>query len=257
MLANELLDVASPDYPDEAFDRWAEYEQANAYWFRPRARLIAWALRHHFPTARSFFEAGCGSGAVLETIARDPELELIVGGDASLEGLRLSAKRAPGAQLIQLDAHRMPFRDEFDVVGAFDVIEHFDDDVGVLAGLTEVVKPGGGVLITVPQHPWLWSEQDEVAEHKRRYRRRELLAKVEGVGIEVLMTTSYVFAPLPALVLSRLRRRSEGYDPIAEGIKGVPLAGLLGRILEAEVGAIQRGVSLPAGGSLVLVGRRS
>ena len=151
----------------------------------------------------------------------------------------------------------MPFRSEFDAAGAFDVIEHLDDDVGALRALVEVVAPGGGLLLTVPQHPWLWSTEDIAAEHKRRYRRRELKRKVASAGIDVLLISSFVFAPLPALALRRLRRPAPDYDPVVEGSRGVPLASFLEGILSVEARAVTAGVSLPAGGSLVVVGRRA
>jgi SAM-dependent methyltransferase len=81
-----------------------------------------------------------------------------------------------------MDAQRIPYREEFDVAGAFDVIEDVENDRAVLQELRTALAPGGGLILTVPQHPALWSEYDVRAGHVRRYRASELRAKVIGVG---------------------------------------------------------------------------
>jgi SAM-dependent methyltransferase len=160
---------------------------------------------------------------------------------------------------MQLDARRLPFRDEFDVVGAFDVIEHIDEDRAVLAELRAAAAPGGGVLLTVPQHPALWSEFDARAGHVRRYRARELRQKVVEAGLEIVRMTSFVALLLPFMYLSRRAQRSPGadYDPLAE----LRIAPWLNRLLEGVLGAeralISAGLSFPAGGSLLVVARRA
>ena len=75
---------------------------------------------------------------------------------------------------MQLDARELPYEAAFDAVGAFDVIEHITEDERVLASMHRALKPGGVLIVTVPQHKWLWSWTDEQARHKRRYGRREL-----------------------------------------------------------------------------------
>ena len=249
--------VAARDYPQDAFEGWEAFERANRYWFRARERLIGWAIERYFPAARSMIEVGCGTGSVLRFLhASRPSLELS-GVDASPRAIELAGERVDGVRLATGDVRALPAAHPYDVAGAFDVIEHLDDDAGALAALREAVRPGGGVILTVPQHPWLWSAYDEYARHKRRYRRRELIERVRAAGLEPERVTSFITLPLPALALSRARvRGGEGYDPVAEGSKPPPLAGLLDRLLAVEAAAIRRGVSLPAGGSLLAVARR-
>ena len=69
------------------------------------------------------------------------------------------------------------------------------------------MRPGGGFMATVPQHPALWSLQDEHAHHVRRYTARGLRRKVEAAGFEVVRMTSFVSLLLPMLVAARLRPR--------------------------------------------------
>ena len=157
-----------------------------------------------------------------------------------------------------MDARRIPFRGEFDVVGAFDVIEHIEDDRAVLAELGAAAAPAGGLLLTVPQHPFLWSEYDVRAGHLRRYSARELGAKVMEAGLEIVRMTSFVALLLPFMYLSRRAQRAPGadYDPLAE----LRIAPWLNRVLEGALGAervlIKAGVDFPVGGSLLVVARR-
>jgi SAM-dependent methyltransferase len=247
----------SGGYDDELFRRLVEAEP-RSFWYRARARLIVDLVRTHFPEARDFLEVGSGSGGVLLALREAfPELRL-VGAEPSAEGLALARERLPSEiELVELDVRAMPYREAFDVVGAFDVLEHVGDDNAALAGLTQAVRPGGGVILLVPQHPWLWSDMDRIARHVRRYRRRELRARVEAAGVEVEYVGSFVSALLPAMIASRgfqrLRRRP--YDPVAELEPG-RLNVVFERILDGERKLIGHGVSLPFGGSLLLVGRK-
>ena len=232
--------------------------EARNFWFRARSRLIVWALRRFFGDARSLLEIGCGTGFVLSGIAAAlPHLRL-AGSEAAAAGLSFAASRVSGAELMQMDARRIPFEAEFDVVGAFDVIEHIEDDRAVLREMHRAARPGGGILLTVPQHPFLWSEFDVRARHVRRYAARELREKVLEAGFEIVKMTSFVSLLLPLMMLSRLAQRApkRDYDPLAE----LRLAGWLNALFEAvlglERGLIRAGVSFPAGGSLLVVARR-
>jgi SAM-dependent methyltransferase len=243
-------------YDPALFDALAGVE-ADSFWFRARNRLIVSTLRAHFPDAASLLEVGCGTGFVLAGLRRAFPSMRLVGSELHEEGLEVARARVPDAELVQLDVLQMPFAEEFDVVGAFDVLEHVDDDVGALAGMRRAVRPGGGVLLLVPQHPWLWSTADDVARHVRRYRRRELTGKVADAGLEVVRATSFVSSLLPVMAASRVvqRLRRSAYDPRAELVPGLANRPFE-RLLDGERRLIERGWSLPAGGSLLVVARR-
>jgi SAM-dependent methyltransferase len=156
-----------------------------------------------------------------------------------------------------MDARRIPFREEFDVVGAFDVIEHIEEDEQVLAEMFAACRPGGGVLLTVPQHAWLWSYRDEFALHRRRYTRAGLLRKLAAAGFERPWASSFVTFLLPLMYLSRLRqKKAEGFDASGELQVGRAANGVLGGVMAIERGLIHAGVSLPWGGSLLAVAHK-
>jgi SAM-dependent methyltransferase len=249
----ELVD----SYDAACFSRLAALEAGN-FWFEARNRLLVWALRRYFPAARNFLEVGCGTGFVLAGIQRAFPALALAGAEAFIEGFAHARGRVPRAALFQMDARRIPFEDEFDVIGAFDVLEHIEEDVAVLSEIFRAVRPGGGLMLTVPQHPFLWSHTDEYARHKRRYTRGELVDKVRGAGFEIARATSFVSLLLPAMALSRVAsgpaRRA---DPLPELGIAPWMNAVLTRVLAVERTMIERGVSFPAGGSLLLVARKT
>jgi SAM-dependent methyltransferase len=239
------------------FAELAQAEEGN-FWFRSRNRLIIWALQHFFPEARNFLEIGCGTGFVLSGVAdANPHLE-VSGSEIHSAGLNYAADRIKHAVLFQMDARKIPFESEFDVIGAFDVLEHIEEDEKVLAQIFHAVLPGGGIILTVPQHRFLWSQQDEYACHVRRYEAEELSNKVEQAGFLVERATSFVSLLLPLMFLSRLSKRKpvENYDPTQEfQISGL-LNGILETVLDLERMIIRAGFSFPAGGSRLLIARK-
>jgi len=226
-------------------------------WFRSRAALITWAMGRFCNEGRSFLDVGCGTGLVLQRLSRRyPDISLS-GGDPSVEALRCAESRVPGATLFRLDARSLPFDSEFDAVGAFDVLEHIHDDRTALSQMRQAVRPGGSLLLTVPQHPFLWSPFDEYSGHVRRYTRRGLLSRVREAGWEVVYTTGFVSLLLPALVLSRvLLRGGLRKAPLREMHMAGPLGSLTSAVLCGERFLIRCGVRFPAGSSLLMVARR-
>jgi ubiquinone/menaquinone biosynthesis C-methylase UbiE len=247
--------VASPDgaFGQDLVERLTELE-ATSWWFRERANLIVWAVRRFFPEARSFLDVGCGTGVVLEALATaSPEMSL-AGCDLSDAGLEVAVRRVPGARLAHCDAGELDWPDRFDIVGAFDVLEHVDDDVDVLSGMVRAASASGGILLTVPQHRWLWSSFDESSGHHRRYDRKSMLALCRKAGIEVAFMTSFVSIALPAMVVARSGGRASRRDPLKDLDPGPLASRILAGSLGVERALIRAGLALPFGGSLLVVG---
>jgi SAM-dependent methyltransferase len=180
------------------------------------------------------------------------------GSDLFIEGFAYAGRRLPRASLFQMDARKIPFEEEFDVIGAFDMLEHVDDDEEVLSELFKAVKRGGGIIVTVPQHRFLWSKQDKYSFHKRRYTREGLIEKVEKVGFQEKWSTSFVSLLLPPMFLVRLLRdrKNREFDVFREFRIGSSLNLVLSKIMSVELSMVRRGLSLPAGGSLLLVAKK-
>lgn len=235
----------------------AELEAAN-FWFRARNELILWALQRYCGGFKSYLEIGCGTGYVLSGVAQGFPNANLTASEIFTSGLQFASQRVPQATLLQMDARDIPYRDEFDVVGAFDVVEHIQEDEAVLAQVHAALKPGGHLLLTVPQHQWLWSPSDDYARHERRYSAAELQRKVESAGFTVLRSGSFVSLLLPLMLVSRLasKRKASVFDPLDEFKLPLWLNASLYRLMKMEIGLIKLGVNFPAGGSRFLVAQK-
>ena len=230
----------------------------GSFWFAARNELILLFLKRHFPSARRVLEIGCGTGKVLSALKEGlPDVDL-AGSDVFTRGLSFAAERVPSAFLFQMDARQIPFTEDFDVIGAFDVLEHIPEDEKVLGEMFRAVRSGGGILLSVPQHEFLWGVVDEYSRHVRRYRREDLLGKVRAAGFTILGATSFVSLLLPALLLARRVRTPSlaDFDPLAELRMGRFSNAMLSGMMGLERALIRSGVSFPAGGSLLVAARR-
>ena len=204
-------------------------------------------------------EIGCGTGFVLKALEDSRPESRLVGTEIHVSGLEIARRRVTArTELIQLDARSLPFRDEFDVAGVFDVIEHIDNDEKVLREIAKALKAGGGLLVSVPHHAFLWSEIDEISKHVRRYSTSELIDKLQRCGFEIVFVTSFSSLLLPLMVFSRRVCRA-GTEGLLFRQFLIPrwLNFLLEKILGFERFLIKSGVTFPFGGSLFLVARKA
>ena len=244
-------------FRSEYFPELARLEEDN-FWFSARADLIAWALRTYAPDRTSLLEIGCGTGFMLSAVARASPNVSISGSEVLSAGLPFAAQRSPTARLFQMDARRIPFVEEFDVIGAFDVLEHINEDETVLEQMWKAIVPGGRIIVTVPQHGFLWSLQDEYAHHVRRYERGELERKVTAAGFRVELSTSFVSLLLPLQMVTRLRKRHSSTDfDVMDALRiGGTTNAALGRVMGLELALIRAGWRFGFGGSRLLVASR-
>lgn len=242
----------------EGMHHYLDPMQERSFWFRGRRRIIQSLVAKYCSGAASFLEVGCGSGFVLAGLRTVLPGANLVASELYLHGLPYAAQRvAAPAEFIQADCLALPYDEEFDGVGAFDVVEHIERDAEALVEMRRVLKPGGVLLLTVPQHPWLWSRIDDMAYHQRRYRRGELTARLRSTGYSVLCDTSFMFFLLPALLARRfVAGRGNDYDRTAEFVLPRAADWLFERTLDTERLAIGLGVRFPVGGSRVVVARR-
>ena len=254
------LAAAHTDYPSGGFDVTAAVE-STSFWCRTRNRIIGGVVERFTDRSRTLdmLEIGCGIGGVVAELRRFPHLRLTA-SEIYIQALRYARARVPGVDFIQLDATSMPFREAFDIVGAFDVLEHIDDDERVMRRVRDALRPGGLLLVTVPQHKWMWSALDDIVCHKRRYTRSELLGKLRRSRFEVLFCSSFVTTLFPAMAASRLLSRKRPVGDVKEAFASeVTLSPAANRacdwIMRIDESALRAGLSLPFGGSLLAVAR--
>ena len=155
----------------------------------------------------------------------------------------------------------LPFRDNsFDVVSAFDVIEHCEPEATVVSELVRVLRPGGRLLVSVPAYEWAWSDFDEANGHYRRYTRGRLRAALESEGLQVERATYAFTSMFPLFAAERMVRRlrqliaSRGPRAAEDVVSLPPTAGWMDRILLAlgrwDERLLKR-LDLPFGSSIV------
>lgn len=252
------IDSSDKGFEPMYFDVLAASEE-NSFWFRSRNRLILWALKKYYSGAKDFLEVGCGSGFVLSGISNQmPNMELS-GCDFFEEGLEFASKRVPSARLLQADARMLPFDNEFDVVGSFDVLEHIVEDEVVLSNMYRALKPNGCILLAVPQHQFLYNQYDKRCCHKRRYGRKELVDKVRRAGFNVQCVTSFVFILFPFMIASRVMEKMNLSKASATSALRLPriVDVVFEWVMRFECTLIKCGIRFPFGGSLLLVGHKN
>jgi SAM-dependent methyltransferase len=259
------FDSYAPDFAHDGggfksnyFLELARLEDAN-FWFQSRNNLLIWAISKYCPNFGSLLEIGCGTGYVLSGISTKFPRSTLFGSEIFIAGLGFAATRLPSAKFMQMDARGIPFENEFDVIGAFDVLEHIKEDEKVLAQMCMALKPEGLMLLTVPQHAWLWSPIDEYACHERRYAAPDIHQKIEAAGFRVIRSSSFVTTLLPAMMISRFLQKKvsdKKFDATAELEISPWLNSLFCRIFKVELAIIKWGFNLPIGGSRLVVAKK-
>ena len=190
----------------EAYRATAEHE-ASHWWFRSRRELILAQLEQASDSHRRslrILDYGCGTGYNLPLLARFGEAH---GTDLDDEALRV-LQLGPASAFIA--SHELPaYEGQFDLVTAFDVIEHLDDDVGALRGIAKLLaEDTGQVLLTVPAHPALWSDEDVISLHRRRYTARSLAEVCRRAGFQIRFLSHFNVSVLPLQALYIWGRRA-------------------------------------------------
>lgn len=233
-----------------------EVEESH-WWYIGRRRIIASFVQgicRQFQERRPrILDVGCGTGANLVMLSQFGEVE---GVDISPDALAFCRER--GLEDVRLGAaEKLPYEDgRFDVVTAFDVVEHLDDDLAGLREMRRVLRPDGRLLLFVPTFMFLWGVQDDVSNHRRRYRLPELRRVVREAGFEVERTTYANITFFAPILLVRKLMRLTGIRTSTENSINVPiLNGLFGHVLGSER-TLLRYLNLPFGVSGLCVARR-
>jgi 2-polyprenyl-3-methyl-5-hydroxy-6-metoxy-1,4-benzoquinol methylase len=233
------------------------------FWFRARNETVAALARRvirDLPDGFRILEVGCGSGNVLRV------LQTLAADRGRVEGLEMSPQAADVARartglsvtngyVSDLDPYA-----KYDVIAAFDVLEHIADDTQVLVQMRERMIPGGRLILTVPAHQSLWSPFDVASGHERRYSMRTLTRTLRAAGFQTEYVTYFMSLLFPPMWLRRRLLPSEKRDMGAlldSEFRIVPgLNRLAYEVLRREAVAASRRWRLPIGTSLAAIARR-
>lgn len=245
-----------------AYRQFLELERDH-WWFIGRRRSYFTILERFCPKAAldAVADVGCGVGGMLPEL--DRRYGHAVGLDADPESIKICRERGFERSFVA-GADRLPLRaDSHDLLTYFDCIEHIPDDRATLREIVRVLKPGGTAFFSVPAYQFLFSNNDRVAHHQRRYTKGELVGKAREAGLEVVWATyvNVVLFPiiLPAVLALKAKERlfpKEGDTRTNLSKKPNKLTNpILAAIFGGE-GKVLRRVPAPFGHSLVVVARK-
>ena len=253
---------AYTDYPDSGFELTNKSGESS-FWVHSRNRLFKTIVYDHLASTgkTKFLEIGCGVGSFIRQIFDNEKLQ-ITGSEIYLKGLLYAKKNLPNVDFIQFDVTQGKIDEQFDMITAFDVIEHVENDVAAISNINQMLRSGGVLIITVPQHMFLWGKLDEIVKHKRRYSRRELMGKLTQNGFQISYWTSFLFVLFPLMVISRLfdKGRDQSHADEMALEKRVKFSDALNSVFDLfmriDEALIRAGLSLPFGGTLLVVAKK-
>lgn len=239
------------------YSRMAEREKTY-WWHIGRLKVIQTYLKIGARDKQdvSVLNVGCGTGGTVDTLERFGTVDNV---DTSDDAIKFMKQHGYDRVYKIKDIH-LPFKDNtYDIVGAFDVLEHIDDHVGALKEWKRVLKEDGAIVITVPAYQWLWSDHDVSLHHKRRYTKKLLAAAAHQSGLSVERNSYAIVFSLPLIVTFRLINKILGRKTDSEtSYVDVPswVNAMFAGLLSIE-GRIHRHVSFPAGTTVVAVLRKA
>jgi SAM-dependent methyltransferase len=231
----------------------ASIAQPRYWWYQARESLLRSALGRYVADARRVLDVGSADGPSVAWLR----------GSAALASLDIDP-RGLAAGGVCGSALALPFADaSFDVVAAFDVVEHCEPEGTAIDELARVLAPGGRLLMSVPAYQWAWTHFDDVNGHHRRYTKRRAVTALEAHGLVVQRATYAFMSTFPMFaaerVYRRLRERAAGRHPGLEAGEVPPLpqvSPLLHRVLVGLCGIDERLLrrrDLPFGSSVLVV----
>jgi len=239
---------------DQVYRQLYDVENEH-WWFTARKEILLHFLDRRLPlpqTAR-VLDVGCGTGAILESFSRRYQA---YGSDTAPQAIAFCRER--GLTRLHLGTlETYPPSDPFDLITMLDMVEHVEDDGGLLRAARRLLGSGGHLLIAVPAFPSLWSKHDEILHHKRRYTRGGLRRVVEGAGFRVEHLSFFNTLLFPVAWAKRLAARATGSEKANDlDIPPRPLNAILRGVFRAERGLLPH-ATLPVGLSLLCLARKS
>jgi SAM-dependent methyltransferase len=207
----------------------------------------------------SVLDVGCGNGGMVTWLLKngydasgiDSSAAVVDSARAVLEARGCDATRVRMARIEELVAQGL----RVDNVLSMDCLEHQEDDRAMFAGLLDVLRPGGRLLVTVPAVPGLFSERDRIVGHYRRYTRERLLGlcRPHPLRVDDLRYWNLLGVP-PTFLHARLLRRAINED-FRYGHPSLAARVLRGA-LSLWFSRVENSVRPPIGLTLVLVATR-
>ncbi|MEO0479326.1 MAG: class I SAM-dependent methyltransferase [Planctomycetota bacterium] len=199
-----------------AYDTIAQ-AQRDHFWFRGRRAIFESILKDTFEKSRQsgekprILEVGCGPGGMLPLVERFGDVHAL---DISFESME-QCRDSGYPKVVAGSGLDLPYKDQsFDMVCLFDTIEHIPEDQKVLEEARRILKPGGVVFVSVPAYQFLFSQNDRLVHHQRRYTKAMLRERFAGAGLAPKKLTyfnTFLFPLiLPAVMMVKAKEKIVG-----------------------------------------------
>ena len=259
-------------YPVDGNELFSQIEE-NSFWYVHRNNIIIESIRSNYPTlTNNLLEIGAGNGYVSSEIKKQINIEVLALEPDSF-GAKHILSRGIKHVICSLYTQEICKPESVDNIGAFDVLEHIEDETQFLNTIYNSLRQNGKLFLTVPAYSWLWSIEDEHDKHFRRYTKYKLLEllKKNGFGIEY---SSYFFSliPLPIFFIRTLtsffhvgsKKNLDLYEKNKAKIykkehasNNKFLKNMLLLFFKWEPFFIKKHISIPFGGSIIVVAKKN
>jgi len=202
-------------------------------------RFNQWMVRLIEPDLGDrILEVGAGIGNISRQL---PQREKLYASEMNATYLEILNQAYAGNELVEVveldisDASQVDALGEgiCDTVVCLNVLEHIEDDRTALAHMHKLLKPGGRLILLVPQYQWLFGTYDKAAGHYRRYSRKVVVTRLQQAGYGSLRFKTLNFFSIPAWYLNAclLKRKRMGRIQLKVFDTLVPCMRLIERFL--------------------------
>lgn len=248
-------------YPDCGNELCFQIED-NSFWFKHRNNCIL-ELVNNFPPDGEVFDIGGGNGFVAAALEKKGFRTVLV--DPGPVAAKNAAKRDLPVIICSTLKDSGFKKESISAIGIFDVLEHIHDDLDFLNQIRYVLKENGRIYLSVPAFNFLWSDEDRISGHLRRYTERSVSGLLKSAGFRIEYSSYYFFClPIPVLFLKVLPyklgilKKENILKNItkAHQVRHKLIDTIVEKLLRKELGFIKSGKKISFGGSILLAATR-
>jgi len=239
-----------------------ELSDESHFWFEWRLKALLQQLKEaNIPLEKNLkaLDVGCGT-AVLRKQMESVSSWDVDSVDIDYHALQQAETGRGRTMYYDILEKREGFVNAYDVLFAFDVIEHIEDTKTFISAMLAHLKPGGFLIINVPALQFLYSRYDEVQGHVKRYETASMKDELKNFSLSILSLRYWGAANVPILLLRKfilnMKKNESSEDVLKKGFRppGKFVNNMFKKIMKVEMSLLK---NPPLGSSLLLVARKA